>query len=76
MLYHPPVKRSVDVAGRKTSISLEPLFWELLRMEAQRRKLPLRKLVLQIDQERLDAAEPTGLAGAIRLSLANQLRGN
>ncbi|HPZ48052.1 MAG TPA: ribbon-helix-helix domain-containing protein, partial [Novosphingobium sp.] len=28
--FHPPVKRSVEIAGHKTSISLEPLFWELL----------------------------------------------
>ena len=33
--YHPPVKRSVEIAGHKTSISLEPLFWEMLRAAAE-----------------------------------------
>ena len=28
--YHPPVKRSVEIAGHKTSISLEPVFWDML----------------------------------------------
>jgi len=28
--YHPPVKRSVESAGHKTSISLEPMFWDML----------------------------------------------
>ncbi len=32
--YHPPVKRSLSIAGHKTSISLEPLFWEMLRTAA------------------------------------------
>jgi hypothetical protein len=38
--YHPPVKRSVEIAGHKTSISLEPLFWDWLRSEAHREGLP------------------------------------
>ncbi|MEO1489557.1 MAG: ribbon-helix-helix domain-containing protein, partial [Pseudomonadota bacterium] len=29
--YHPPVKRSIAIAGHKTSISLEPIFWDMLR---------------------------------------------
>ena len=32
--YHPPLKRSVEIAGHKTSISLEPLFWDLLKKAA------------------------------------------
>ena len=35
--YHPPVKRSVEIAGHKTSISLEPLFWDLLKQAAAAR---------------------------------------
>jgi hypothetical protein len=35
-LYHPPVKRSVEIAGHKTSISLEPLFWDWLKQAAAR----------------------------------------
>ena len=67
--YHPPVKRSVEIAGHKTSISLEPLFWDLLRDAAAREHLPLNALVARIDEERIAAATPPGLAGAIRLWL-------
>jgi predicted DNA-binding ribbon-helix-helix protein len=72
-LYHPPVKRSVEIAGHKTSISLEPAFWELLRLAAERRVLPLNALVAQIDAERIQADTPPGLAGAIRLWLVADL---
>ena len=73
--YHPPVKRSVEIAGHKTSISLEPLFWDMLRQAAAAEGLPLNALVARIDAERIAVATPTGLAGAIRLWLAARWRG-
>lgn len=74
-LYHPPVKHSVEIAGHKTSISLEPLFWDLLRDAAAREGVPLNALVARIDAQRIQAEQPPGLAGAIRLWLAaRQLR--
>lgn len=74
--YHPPVKRSVEIAGHKTSISLEPLFWDLLRAAAEADGLPVNALVARIDAERIEAETPPGLAGAIRLWLASNLRQN
>jgi predicted DNA-binding ribbon-helix-helix protein len=71
-IFHPPVKRSVEIAGHKTSISLEPLFWDGLRRAAAERGVPINALVAQIDAERITAARPPGLAGAIRLWLAAQ----
>ncbi len=68
-LYHPPVKRSIEIAGHKTSISLEPLFWSLLKQAAESEGLPLNALVARIDAERIGAERPPGLAGAIRLWL-------
>ncbi len=73
--YHPPVKRSVEIAGHKTSISLEPLFWELLREAAAERNVPLNALVAEIDAERIQADVPPGLASAIRLWLTRALLG-
>ena len=73
--YHPPVKRSVEIAGHKTSISLEPLFWDLLRQAAQDEGLPLNALVARIDAERIAAVPAPGLAGAIRLWLVAHGRG-
>lgn len=74
-IYHPPVKHSVEIAGHKTSISLEPLFWELLREAAAAEKLPLNALVAKIDAERVVAENPPGLASALRLWLAGQWTG-
>lgn len=72
-LYHPPVKRSVEIAGHKTSISLEPLFWDMLREAAASEGVPVNALVARIDAERIAAETPPGLAGAIRLWLAGRL---
>lgn len=67
--YHPPVKRSVEIAGHKTSISLEPLFWDMLRHAALREAVPINALVARIDAERIASPTPPGLAGAIRIWL-------
>jgi len=72
--YHPPVKRSVEIAGHKTSISLEPLFWDLLREAAAREGVPINALIARIDAERIAAERPPGLAGAIRLWLMAVLK--
>ena len=74
-IFHPPVKRSITIAAHQTSISLEPLFWDLLKAAADQRGLPLNALVAQIDVERITAAQPPGLATAIRLWLTNDLLG-
>lgn len=63
------MKRSVEIAGHKTSISLEPLFWDMLRAAAAREGVPVNALVARIDEERIRAEVPPGLAGAIRLWL-------
>lgn len=70
--YHPPVKRSVEIAGHKTSISLEPVFWDMLRTAAEDANLPINALVAQIDAERIQAETPPGLASAIRVWLVSK----
>ena len=71
--FHPPVKRSIEIAGHKTSISLEPLFWELLKQAAAAEDVPINALVAQIDAERIRAEVPPGLAGAVRIWLVGWL---
>ena len=70
--YHPPVKRSIAIAGHKTSISLEPIFWDMLREAAEDKALPVSTLVAQIDAERIQSDTPPGLASAIRVWLICQ----
>ncbi len=72
-LYRGPVKRSIQIAGHLTSVSLEPLFWDLLKAAAEARALPLNALVAQIDVERIAADDPPNLASAIRLWLVRDL---
>jgi predicted DNA-binding ribbon-helix-helix protein len=67
--YHPPVKRSLTIAGHSTSISLEPLFWEMLRTAATREGVAIAALVARIDAERIKSPTPPGLASAIRVWL-------
>ncbi|WP_339824933.1 ribbon-helix-helix domain-containing protein [uncultured Parasphingorhabdus sp.] len=74
-IFHPPVKRSITIAGHQTSISLEPLFWDMLKTASDSRGLPLNALVARIDVERISATQPPGLATAIRLWLTNDMLG-
>lgn len=72
--YHPPVKRSLAIHGHKTSISLEPVFWDMLKAAAAREGIALAQLVARIDGERITADPAPGLAGAVRIWLvANAL---
>lgn len=73
--YHPPVKHSLAIHGHKTSISLEPLFWDMLKAAAAEEGLALARLVERIDGERIRANPAPGLAGAIRLWLAANAKG-
>ena len=64
-----PVKRSVNIAGHATSITLEPIFWDALVRAAEAECLPLNALVARIDSERVAEAELPNLASAIRVWL-------
>ena len=74
MPYHPPVKHSLSIQGHRTSISLEPLFWDMLHAAAAEEGLPLSTLVARIDAERIASASPPGLASAIRIWLVARLQ--
>ena len=48
-----PVKRSVTIAGHRTSLSLEQEFWaEIIKLIADQRQISLSQLIKQIDAER------------------------
>ncbi|MFZ1742885.1 MAG: ribbon-helix-helix domain-containing protein [Pontixanthobacter sp.] len=72
--YHPPVKFSVQIDRHKTSISLEPLFWDMLKEAAEAEGVPINALVGRIDAERIKAPTSPGLASAIRVWLVERLR--
>ena len=58
-------KRSVSLAGHRTSIALEPAFWASLERVAQGRGLSLTALIAQVDAARADSGAP--LASALRV---------
>lgn len=74
--YHPPVKHSLAIHGHRTSISLEPIFWDLLKRAASEEGVALAALVARIDAERIQAETPPGLAGALRVWLAVRIIGD
>jgi predicted DNA-binding ribbon-helix-helix protein len=57
-------KRSVTIAGHRTSISLEAQFWEALAEIAASRGVSVAALVAEIDRKRPD---DTNLSAALRL---------
>jgi predicted DNA-binding ribbon-helix-helix protein len=66
----PVVKRSIVIAGHKTSVSLEDAFWKGLKEIAGGRDLTLSDLVATIDSERRHG----NLSSAIRLFVLDHYR--
>jgi predicted DNA-binding ribbon-helix-helix protein len=66
-------KRSVVVAGHRTSISLEEAFWLALRGIALRRSLSMNALVAAVDAER-SPEQPGNLSSALRVFILDCYR--
>jgi predicted DNA-binding ribbon-helix-helix protein len=56
-------RRSIIIAGRKTSITLEDAFWTALKEIARGRNMPPSQLVAAIDSER----QHLNLSSAVRV---------
>ena len=63
------MKRSVLIAGHRTSISLEPEFWTALKAIATETGRSINDLVTEIDRER-----STNLSSAIRVHILQTLQ--
>jgi len=59
-------KRSMTIAGHRTSVALEPEFWAAVEALAQRRGLSLAALVAEIDGAR---TPDRNLASALRVAV-------
>jgi predicted DNA-binding ribbon-helix-helix protein len=66
----PVVKRSIVIAGHKTSVSLEDAFWKSLKEIAGGRGMTLSDLVASIDTDRRQG----NLSSAIRLFVLDHYR--
>jgi predicted DNA-binding ribbon-helix-helix protein len=58
-------KRSLAIAGHRTSVSLEPAFWDALNRLAEARGISAQGLVAEIDRDRVGG----NLSSAIRVYL-------
>jgi predicted DNA-binding ribbon-helix-helix protein len=67
----PVIKRSIMIAGHKTSVSIEDAFWTALKEIAQARRQSLAELIGEIDGARRGA----NLSSAIRLFVLDYYRG-
>jgi predicted DNA-binding ribbon-helix-helix protein len=67
----PVVKRSIVIAGHKTSVSLEDAFWKGLKEIADARGMTLSDIVANIDSQRRHG----NLSSAIRLFVLDHYRG-
>jgi predicted DNA-binding ribbon-helix-helix protein len=63
-------KRSLTIAGHRTSLSLEPEFWAALKEAARQERKTLTEIVADIDQAR----GPRNLSSAIRVWLFQRMQ--
>ena len=59
------LKKSFTIGNHRTSISLEPEFWDVLEIKASEQDVSLSKLVLKIDNEK--PKDYNNLASYIRI---------
>ncbi|MCB1532511.1 MAG: ribbon-helix-helix domain-containing protein [Alphaproteobacteria bacterium] len=64
-------KRSINILGHQTSISLEEEFWAEVKAIAEQRGLSLNKMITEIDRTR---GTNKNLSSAIRLYVLNHLK--
>jgi predicted DNA-binding ribbon-helix-helix protein len=64
-------KRSITIAGHRTSISMETEFWQALGEIAAARRMSLAAVIAEIDRHRPDG---TNLSSAVRLSILDWYR--
>jgi predicted DNA-binding ribbon-helix-helix protein len=67
----PVIKRSIVIAGHRTSVSLEDAFWKALKEIAQARHCSLAELIASID----DGRRTGNLSSAIRVFVLDHYRG-
>ena len=67
-------KRSVTIAGHRTSISLEPEFWAALEAAAATRGWSVARLIGEIDRAREQPREGGSLSSALRVFLLAEAR--
>jgi len=66
-------KRSLSLHGHRTSIALEPEFWNVIESEAIKREQSLAGLLAQLDDQRVLDGNNSGLASYLRVWALKQV---
>ena len=70
-----PIKHSITIAGHRTSISLEPVFWEALHRAAREDGKAVNAMVAEIDELRIAMlSSPGSERGFTAPNLASAIR--
>jgi len=67
-------KRSITIAGHRTSVSLEPEFWAMIDQIAKRERCSPPALIGRIDRMRMSQTPQPGLASALRIFVLKDLK--
>ena len=67
-------KHSVVIAGHRTSITLESVFWRALKAIAKERGQSISELVAEIDSARGEYDPPPNLSSALRVFVLTESR--
>jgi predicted DNA-binding ribbon-helix-helix protein len=71
---HRLAKHSVVIAGHRTSITLEAIFWRALKAIARERGQSISELVAEIDRARGEYDPPPNLSSALRVFVLTESR--
>jgi predicted DNA-binding ribbon-helix-helix protein len=70
----PVIKRSIVIAGHKTSVSIEDAFWTALKEIAQTRRQSVAELIGAIDGARQTGNRTGNLSSAVRVFVLDYYR--
>lgn len=66
-------KRSLSLHGHKTSIALEPEFWDVIDIIAQKKEQSVAGLLAELDDQRISDGNRSGLASYLRVWTLKQV---
>ena len=67
-------KHSVAIAGHRTSVTLEAIFWRALKSIARERGHSLSELIAEVDRRRGDMEPAPNLSSALRVYVLSHTR--
>ena len=65
-------KHSVAIAGHRTSVTLEAIFWRALKAMAKQRGQSLSEMIAEVDRQRGEMDPPPNLSSALRVFVLSE----